>query len=263
MENEAEIEGHQKSIVSETVREIEEDDETERLKKIEAALFLSARFLSLQELVMLTDINPLMVRELIAKLFERYNKDDFAMEIVAKEDMWKMDVKKEYVYMINKLATGNAEFTKTEQETLAVIAYKQPVKQSVIIKIRGNKAYEHIKHFREIGLVQSKKVGHTLELKLSDDFFEYFHLQKKAGEEIVMDSMISDEMKERYEEAEKEVELEEQEGSSPGIEVEEAGGESEEEKEESKIKEKIEELEEKEEGIENVEEKGTGNIPGV
>ena len=93
--------------------------------------------------------------------------------------MWKMDVRQEYVDMINKLATGSAEFTKAEQETLAVLAYKQPVKQSVIIKIRGNKAYDHVKHFIEIGLVKAKKLGHTKELRLSDEFFEYFHLVNK------------------------------------------------------------------------------------
>ena len=170
---------------SETVRELDEIRETENLKKIEAALFLSARFLNLQELVLLTDINPLMLRELIEKLIEKYNKEDSAIEIVVKENMWKMDVAKEYVGMVNKLATGSSEFTKAEQETLAVIAYKQPVKQSIIINIRGNKAYEHIKHFIEVGLVFAKKISHTKELKLSDDFFDYFHLTRKSDGSFV------------------------------------------------------------------------------
>ena len=167
-------------ISSETTKEIDETKESENLKKIEAALFLSARFLSLNDLVMLTDINPLMLRELIERLNEKYNSEESAIEIISKENMWKMDVRQEYVSMINKLATGSAEFSKAEQETLAVIAYKQPVKQSIIINIRGNKAYEHVKHFIEIGLVNAKRAGHTKELRLSDDFFEYFHLQKKT-----------------------------------------------------------------------------------
>jgi segregation and condensation protein B len=165
-------------ISAETASELDESTEIELLKKVEAALFISARFLSLQDLVMLTDINPLMLKELINKLKEKYNENS-AVEIVEKKDLWKMDVRQEYVGMINKLATGNAEFTKAEQETLAVIAYKQPVKQSVIINIRGNKAYDHIKHFTDIGLVVGKRVGHTKELKLSDEFFEYFHLVNK------------------------------------------------------------------------------------
>jgi segregation and condensation protein B len=172
-------------ITSETARELDESSEIENMKKVEAALFLSARFLTLHDLVMLTDINPLMLRELIDKLIEKYNSDESAIEIIIKKDMWKMDVGQEYVSMINKLATGSAEFSKAEQETLAVIAYKQPVKQSVIIKIRGNKAYDHIKHFVEIGLVKAKKAGRTKELRLSDDFYEYFHLQKKEDGEVI------------------------------------------------------------------------------
>jgi len=166
-------------ISSETVKELDEAQEIESMKKIEAALFLSARYLSLQELVLLTDVNPLMLKELIERLIVKYNSDDCAIEIVSKENMWKMDVGQEYVSMVNKLATGTSEFTKAEQETLAVIAYKQPVKQSVVVKIRGNKAYDHVKKFSDVGLVIGKKVGHTKELRLSDDFFDYFHLTKK------------------------------------------------------------------------------------
>jgi segregation and condensation protein B len=166
-------------VVSDTVKELEEESEIKNLKKVEAALFISARFLNLQELVLLTDVNPLMLKELLTRLVEKYNREDSAIEIISKDEMWKMDVRQEYVGMINKLATGTSEFTKSEQETLAVIAYKQPVKQSVVVNIRGNKSYDHIKNFIDIGLVQYKNIGHTKELKLSDDFFDYFHLQKK------------------------------------------------------------------------------------
>lgn len=181
-------------ITSKTQKELDEIKEIENLKKIEAALFLAARFLDLKELVLLTDINPLMLKELIEKLIDKYNDENSAIRIIIKENMWKMDVKPEYVYMINKLATGTSEFTKAEQETLAIIAYKQPVKQSIIIKIRGNKAYEHIKHFIEIGLVSAKKLGRTKELKSSDDFFDYFHLQ--SHERILNDLEDSEQSEE-------------------------------------------------------------------
>ena len=171
-------------ISSETAQELDEGSEVANIKKIEAALFISARFLSLQDLVMLTDVNPLMIKELLEKLIEKYDSDESAIEIIVKENTWKMDVRQEYVSMINKLATGSAEFTKAEQETLAVIAYKQPVKQSIIIKIRGNKAYDHVKKFIETGLVQAKRDGHTKELKLSEDFYEYFHIKGKELEPI-------------------------------------------------------------------------------
>ncbi len=161
-------------VSSKTLDEIEESKQREDLKVLEAVFFVSGRFLSMQDLISLTDLNPIVIRELINKLKEKYDKMDSAIEIVEKNELWKMDVCQEYVYIINKLATGSSEFSKAEQETLAIIAFKQPIKQSVIIKIRGNKAYEHVKKFFGLSLIKKKKEGHTNILSLSDDFYDYF-----------------------------------------------------------------------------------------
>jgi len=166
-------------LTSQSQKELDNSSEIKNLKKIEAALFISARYMEVKGLVELTDINPLLLKELLEKLRALYSKRESAIEIIEKNGLWKMDIREEHSRMINKFATGNAEFTKAEQETLAVIAYKQPVKQSVIIKIRGNKAYEHIKHFVDIGLVKSKKSGRTKELSLSEEFYDYFHIKEK------------------------------------------------------------------------------------
>jgi len=161
-------------ISSKTASEIDEAKEREDLKTLEAVFFVSGRFLSMQDLISLSDLNPVIIRDLIDKLREKYSMNDSAIEIVEKSGMWKMDVQQEYSYLINKLATGSAEFSKAEQETLAIIAFKQPIKQSVVIKIRGNKAYDHIKKFVDLGLIKKKKVGRTHELNLSEEFYDYF-----------------------------------------------------------------------------------------
>ncbi len=164
-------------ISSKTLKEIDDIKEKENLKKLEAIFFISGRFLTMQDLISLSDLNPIIIRELIEKLKKRYK--DSAIEIIEKKDMWKMDVKPEYHYITNKLATGKSEFSKAEQETLAIIAFKQPVKQSVIVKIRGNKSYDHIKKFNDLGLIKKKKMGHTYEISLSDEFYDYFNISEK------------------------------------------------------------------------------------
>lgn len=161
---------------SKTIKEIDETKEKEDLRKIEAVFFVSGRFLSMQEIISLTDLNPIIIEELIERLQKKYEEQDSAIEIVKKNKMWKMDVLPKYQNIINKLATGSAEFTKAEQETLAIIAFKQPIKQSVIIKIRGNKAYDHVKKFAELNLIKKKRQGHTHILTLSDDFYDYFNI---------------------------------------------------------------------------------------
>ena len=155
------------------------NNDIESLKKIEAALFVAGKWLSLQELVTLTDLNPITIKETLQLLCNKYAECPGAIEILEKENLWKMDVKPQYLNMVNKLAAGTSEFTRAEQETLAVIAYKQPVKQSLIVKIRGNKAYDHVKRFIQLGLLKAKKLGHTRELNLSEEFYDYFHIGKE------------------------------------------------------------------------------------
>jgi segregation and condensation protein B len=195
---------------SKTIKEIDETREEEDLKILEAVFFISGRFLSMPELISLSDLNPIILGDLIERLKDKYNKEDSALEIVEKNGLWKMDVRQEYSNIINKLASGSSEFSKAEQETLAIIAYKQPIKQSVIIKIRGNKAYDHIKKLTDLELIKKKKSGHTHELSLSEDFYDYFSVSESERTSF---PGLNEEIKKEIEVAEKEVEAEEQEGN--------------------------------------------------
>jgi len=165
-------------VSKKSLDEIDDELEAENMKKVEAALFISGRFMNMKELIALTDVNPILLKKVIEDLKGKY--EGAAMEIVEKDDKWKMDVSQDYIWMVNRLASGSTEFSKAEQETLAIIAYKQPVKQSVVIKIRGNKAYDHISNFVSMGLIRKKKMGHTSELTLSEDFYDYFSLEKQV-----------------------------------------------------------------------------------
>ncbi len=175
-------------LTSKNIEELDTEIEAENARKIEAALFLSGRYMTIQELITLTDVNPIILKKILFDLQDKYK--DSGINIVQQENSWKMDVSEDFVSMVNKLATGSSEFSKAEQETLAMIAYKQPIKQSVIVKIRSNKAYDHIKQFVEMGLVNKKRAGHTAELTLTEKFYEYFHLTK--GEGIEQNSTIEE-----------------------------------------------------------------------
>lgn len=168
-------------LSKEELEEIDDELESESMRKVEAALFLAGKFLSIQELVALTDVNPLILKKILGDLQEEYRKS--GIEVVQQNQMWKMDVVSDYTWMINKLATGDSEFSRAEQETLAIVAYKQPMKQSVLVKIRGNKAYDHVKKFVDMGLINKKKTGHTAELTLTENFHDYFNLS--GQEELI------------------------------------------------------------------------------
>lgn len=171
------------SISQKTTEEIDNISEEEGLRVVEAVLFVSGKFLNVQEIVSLSGFNTILVYDFLEKLKEKYDVNNSAIEIVEKNNLWKMDVRSQYSNMVNKLAGGNTEFSKAEQETLAIIAFKQPIKQSVVIKIRGNKAYDHIKNFSDLGLIKKKKLGHTYELSLSEEFYNYFNMPEPETNE--------------------------------------------------------------------------------
>ena len=72
------------NLSKETIDEIDSKREIEQLKKLEAVLFVSGKWLTMQELVQLTDINPIILRQLIDKLRENYSENS-AIEILNKK----------------------------------------------------------------------------------------------------------------------------------------------------------------------------------
>jgi hypothetical protein len=98
-------------------------------------------------------------------------------------------------------------------ETLAVIAWKYPILQSEVIKIRHNKAYEHMKQLKEMGFVVKEKSGRTFKIKLTDKFFNYFDLPtqdaKDAFKKVIPEDIQKEIMEKEKEIKEKEKEIEE------------------------------------------------------
>jgi segregation and condensation protein B len=178
------------NLNKESLDEIDNELEAEAKRKVEAALFVAGRFLSVQELVSVTDVNPLLLKKVLEDLADKHRGS--GLEIVKQGDLWKMDVGSEYVWMVNRLAGGSSEFSKAEQETLAIIAYKQPMKQSVLIKIRGNKGYDHVKKFKDMNLIIKKRIGHTSELSLSDKFYEYFNVDNSGKKAVLRENSLDE-----------------------------------------------------------------------
>jgi segregation and condensation protein B len=143
--------------------------------KIEAILFTTGRFLTLDEIGRFAGIGSIgFIKQVLGELSDSYSKRETALEIINDEkSRWKLNIRKEYLHITEKLLS-DAELDKPTQETLAIIAYRQPAIQSDVVSYRGNKAYEHIKQLREEGFIISERFGRTKLLKLSPKFFDYF-----------------------------------------------------------------------------------------
>lgn len=142
--------------------------------KVEALLFTTGRFIGLEELSRLSSIGSIgYLKEVLHELKKDYEKRGNALELTEQGEKWKLNIKRDYLYLTEKLLT-DSELDKPTQETLAVIAYKNPALQSEIIRIRGNGAYDHIKVLKELDFVASEQSGRTFILKLTTKFYDYF-----------------------------------------------------------------------------------------
>ena len=168
--------------------------------KLEALLFSSARSMKIEELSNLANASPEEVRETLNKLKEDYEARDSSIALIDEGNSFKLNVKSEHASSVNQVVT-ETELSKTLMETLAVIAFKYPIKQSELIKIRTNKAYDHLKELDEMGYIIRQKFGRTKLIKLTPKFFEYFDLpQEKLKEKFQDFGGIAQAIKEKEEE---------------------------------------------------------------
>ena len=188
----------------------------EEQNKVEAILFITGKFMSVEEIAKACGIGSVgFVKEAIDALKKDYEQKASALTIYEKDSLFKLNVKKEYGELANKLV-ASTEFDNPTTKTLAVIAYKQPVFQAILIKIRGNKAYDHVKQLLESGLITSEKSGRTRILKITQRFYEYFDT---AAEQVKEEfNRIAEAVKEKEQE---EKESSAQENVPPSIAVEE------------------------------------------
>jgi len=143
--------------------------------KLESLLFSSGRRMSLDELSKLSHAKPEEIQSTLAELKKEYDERDSSTMLVSEGDFWKLTVREQFLSLVQKIVT-QTELSKTLMETLAVIAFKYPIKQSDLIKIRTNKAYDHLKELEEMGYITRQKHGRTNLIKLTQKFFAFWTL---------------------------------------------------------------------------------------
>lgn len=153
-------------------------------KRVEALLFSSGKRMHVDEIAKICNTRNENVSEALNELKKEYDEKDSSLILIQDNDFWKLTVRNQYMLIVQKIVT-ETELSKTVMETLAVIAFKYPILQSELIKIRTNKAYEHLSELEELGYITRQKHGRTKLIKLTDKFFEYFDLpQDKLKEQF-------------------------------------------------------------------------------
>lgn len=148
---------------------------------LEAALFVSDKALSLERLSKIVGIGTEQeVKQLITQIQQDLAKENRGMELVESPEGFEFRVKQEYREKVARLAPL-ADLSDGVMRTLAIIAVKQPIKQSIIVKYQGNKTYGYVRTLEEKGLIKTEKAGRTKMITTSGNFERYFG---KSSEEV-------------------------------------------------------------------------------
>ena len=150
----------------------------EQLKSgIEAVLFTTGKALSINEIAeILEEENVEKVEEAMLELIMDYSSRSGALEI-DDEDGYILQVKEEHMDIVEKLCP--VELRPATLKTLAIIALKEPIRQTDLKELRGSTAYEHIQELLDKNLISRTrdKNGRSYNIKTTPKFAEYFKLQ--------------------------------------------------------------------------------------
>lgn len=156
-------------------------ENNERLKGIiEAVLFASGDPISIKLLSEILDLNEKKVKKIIEEMVEEYSKDSRGLYLIEFNDKVQISTKPEYGEYIKRLVKpgGRQNLSQAAIETLAIIAYKQPITKMEIDEIRGVRSDRAITTLLEKGLIKEggrlETTGRPILYCTTDDFLKYF-----------------------------------------------------------------------------------------
>ena len=172
--------------------------------QVEAVLFAVGKEISVEKISSLTNAEIKEVEAELKLLQKEHAEMDHSLQLIKRDDgMWKLTVRDEFVPLVSSIVEST-EIEGALMQTLAVIAWKYPVVQSEIIKLRGSSAYEHMRELVEQGFIIKERFGRTYRVRLTKKFFQYFDLPSAEAKEAFL-SQIPGDILQEADEVDKEI----------------------------------------------------------
>jgi segregation and condensation protein B len=134
-------------------------------KLLEAALFASPRPIAAEELAALDgDASDGEVAAALVELREHYETDGHGVELVEQGGGWQILTRPEFTEAIERaqMAIRPQRLSGAALETLAIVAYRQPIGRADIAEIRGVDVGAILKSLLERGLIEVAGRGEGL-----------------------------------------------------------------------------------------------------
>ncbi|AND41297.1 SMC-Scp complex subunit ScpB [Cytobacillus oceanisediminis] len=144
--------------------------------------------LSLKQIAHVLEVEELQAREIMDSLIEDYSNSSRGIMVVELAGTFQLVTKKEFSAYLKKLveSPSSASLSQAALETLAIIAYRQPITRTEIEEIRGVKTERPLQTLsakvliKEVG--RAEGTGRAYLYGTTKEFLDYFGL--KSIEEL-------------------------------------------------------------------------------
>lgn len=162
---------------------------------IEALLFASGEPLKLKDIAVIIECKPAYAKAILNEMIEEYAVKSRGIKLICMNDEYQLVTKGEHGEYIRKLLNTNVRqsLSQASLETLAIIAYKQPVTRVDIDEIRGVKSDRAIltltekKLIKEVGRLEAP--GRPILYGTTEEFLRNFDIEN-IGELPSLESFI-------------------------------------------------------------------------
>lgn len=170
---------------------------------IEGLLFVSGdEGITINELAKVIAIDSKVVTKLLDELAEDYNEQDRGMTIMQSNDVYHLTTKREHSTYYKKMleTPRTSRLSQSALETLAIIAYRQPITRIEVEDIRGVNSDYAIQTLNARSLVEEvgrkDTIGRPILFGTTKQFLTYFGLSSLAELPSLPENIDKEEIKE-------------------------------------------------------------------
>ena len=150
---------------------------TEQISAVEAVLFASGEPVAVQALIEMLGVTALEFEPVLQGLALRYDEDR-GVRLMRFDDSLQLCTRPQYMDLIEKVLQPVRKQTLTQAalETLAVVAYRQPVTRMEIEQIRGVQCDRAVATLLHHGLGRKESIGRPILYGTTEKFLQHFAL---------------------------------------------------------------------------------------
>jgi segregation and condensation protein B len=150
---------------------------------IESLLFVSGDPMTLVNIASIIECNVNFTMGLLKNMMEAYEESNRGIRLININDAYQLVTKPQNSDYIQKILKTNVRqsLSRASLETLAIVAYKQPITRVDIDEIRGVKSESAIAKLLEKGLIKEsgrlEVAGRPILYTTTDEFLRQFNLE--------------------------------------------------------------------------------------